>query len=825
VYDIVRDRARTATLLGKRRAAATPPVAPPVRPVEVAPKIPATKGQVATQSTTVEISPDGTLSVTQSRIEPVKPKVVEIPIPVIKLEKPSAQRAEAAEERAVPPPPAEERPRERKEASQVAPAPTAQPRPAPPHRPALAPPVSVRALREGEVGSVVVRVPPIVADMAKRFADQIPTGRLASKGVVRDPHITVKYGLLSSDPVEVQAAIGSPGHIRVRLGKTTVFENPDGDVLVVEALSPDLETMHARLGAIANVGDFPEYRPHMTIAYLAPGEGRRYVGDRAFEGIEFAASEVEFSPQEGAASISIPLDGGTPIESPIAGMRVEDEHGTRAVAGMDPRIMQVLGRNLYSGDLAKIAVKEMLQNAVDAVRALPNPSDGVVTVDIDTINQKIIVTDNGPGMPPEVATKELVDIGGSRKPAEGASGGFGIAKVAIFANAKTINVDTVADTPRGRIVTSLSGSGVDWADVTKGLKVESANAHGLETGTRISIKLSTEENFGGVKGFLSRFLALHRLPFTFRFFVNGQAVQPYDDYYIDHQNAVKKIETVNAPGAAIDFYVSDKSRREEAITVSVLNSGLPQFEKNIFLPSEVVMPRTVIADVRAKGSPEEPDYPFSPDRERLRGEADEAINDFVLKNLAAAAARRERRKLVDAIDSAPAVDGTKWKILDTTGEIPREVVEDLAKRSYLAGLSMILSDALDAMSRKLSSVIPKYGNVSFYGIALSPDYHGVNIQSGLVFEGERAKNNLVLINPFTIYAKAVSDAKDGNYPMDKAPEYLARRMAAVLIHEITHQIEGYHNEGFSSLLTENIAYLYDEKKGGRGGVGGLLHGR
>jgi hypothetical protein len=35
-------------------------------------------------------------------------------------------------------------------------------------------------------------------------------------------------------------------------------------------------------------------------------------------------------------------------------------------------------------------------------------------------------------------------------------------------------------------------------------------------------------------------------------------------------------------------------------------------------------------------------------------------------------------------------------------------------------------------------------------------------------------------------------------------------MVAVLIHEITHQVEGYHHEGFASRLTENIAYLYDE---------------
>ena len=166
----------------------------------------------------------------------------------------------------------------------------------------------------------------------------------------------------------------------------------------------------------------------------------------------------------------------------MAKMEIEGEGGERrAAAGMDPRIMKVLGGNLYSGNLGRVAVKEMLQNAVDSVRGLPSGSDGRVYVEVNTNARTIRVHDTGVGMLPAVAMKELVDIGGSKK-AEGSSGGFGIAKVAIFANAERIYVQTVAEDAGGDLVqTTLHGTGDDWMDQGKGLTIKTTKDHGQGT--------------------------------------------------------------------------------------------------------------------------------------------------------------------------------------------------------------------------------------------------------------------------------------------------------------------------------------------------------
>lgn len=136
------------------------------------------------------------------------------------------------------------------------------------------------------------------------------------------------------------------------------------------------------------------------------------------------------TPDEVVRTVAGPQRRSNPVkpkrtqsEPPISRMKVNSEGGEqRAAAGMDPRIMKVLGGNLYSGDLGKIAVKEMLQNAVDSVRGLPEGRDGQIDVDVNTDTRTIRVDDTGMGMTPDIATKELLDIGGSKK-VEGSSGG------------------------------------------------------------------------------------------------------------------------------------------------------------------------------------------------------------------------------------------------------------------------------------------------------------------------------------------------------------------------------------------------------------------
>ena len=90
-------------------------------------------------------------------------------------------------------------------------------------------------------------------------------------------HVTIFYGLLSETPDETQKALAGAGVVRLSFGDLDVFENDEEDVLIVRVKSGDLERLHERLAVLPNEQTHADYQPHMTIAYLKPGSGRKYV--------------------------------------------------------------------------------------------------------------------------------------------------------------------------------------------------------------------------------------------------------------------------------------------------------------------------------------------------------------------------------------------------------------------------------------------------------------------------------------------------------------------------------------------------------------------
>ena len=111
-----------------------------------------------------------------------------------------------------------------------------------------------------------------------------------------DPHVTVLYGLTKHEADPVAAAIADHGPVTVTLGKMSLFESEDYDVLKVDVESPKLRALNAKISKLPNENTFPDYKPHMTIAYLKKGEGKKYVGNDQFEGKKITFDTMTFSP-------------------------------------------------------------------------------------------------------------------------------------------------------------------------------------------------------------------------------------------------------------------------------------------------------------------------------------------------------------------------------------------------------------------------------------------------------------------------------------------------------------------------------------------------
>jgi len=97
------------------------------------------------------------------------------------------------------------------------------------------------------------------------------------KGLEDEPHVTLLYGIHSSQVTDEQvkeAARGLAGTIK--LHNAGLFQN-DFDVLKMEAENPTLHGCNFNLRQLPYTSSYPDYKPHMTVAYLKKGEGQKYV--------------------------------------------------------------------------------------------------------------------------------------------------------------------------------------------------------------------------------------------------------------------------------------------------------------------------------------------------------------------------------------------------------------------------------------------------------------------------------------------------------------------------------------------------------------------
>lgn len=170
-----------------------------------------------------------------------------------------------------------------------------------------------------EFASTQIDLDPATSKAMADIARTIDPADLAEDGIETDSHVTVKFGLHADTPKEVQQLLSSESPIRLKMGKVSLFQNPDADVLKVEIDSPDLHRLNKKLSSLPHTDTHPDYKPHATIAYLKPGKGQKYVdriGDH-FAGREVSSGAITFSGKD-RMKVRVPLGsserGSTPVD-------------------------------------------------------------------------------------------------------------------------------------------------------------------------------------------------------------------------------------------------------------------------------------------------------------------------------------------------------------------------------------------------------------------------------------------------------------------------------------------------------------------------------
>lgn len=131
---------------------------------------------------------------------------------------------------------------------------------------------------------------------------QIDPNDLQGKGFESEHHVTLLYGIHSDEVDDSQVmelsrpALDTP----IVLRNISLFENEEFDVLKFEADGPILFEINRKLVALPHTNNFPEYKPHATIAYLKPGTGKKYA--KQFTGINITVTpnKIVYSKPDGS---------------------------------------------------------------------------------------------------------------------------------------------------------------------------------------------------------------------------------------------------------------------------------------------------------------------------------------------------------------------------------------------------------------------------------------------------------------------------------------------------------------------------------------------
>lgn len=526
-------------------------------------------------------------------------------------------------------------------------------------------------------------------------------------------------------------------------------------------------------------------------------------------------------------------------------------------------------RQNYSENMAIIATREGIQNAIDAVRVKGGlKPDAEISVNIDSRRGSWTITDNGTGMSPQTVGKQWVDLYGSLKP-EQASGGFGIGMTGPVAASKEFHLITVWQNPKTKKFyrTEVVGSGEAVRAGTQG--VQFAEVPPQKTGTYVMIQFPEEENLGyyDAKRWLKNYLRNSIVKPAISVQYDGR---PFDITKDEYGRALPPLElpdapaqVISIPGADIEVWPSTQVKELSEIPYHVLNNGMFQFGSTKWFGGKPLeAPAEVVFNIKPTVDTENPDYPFTQARNVIKDPVTSAINAY-LGAYQFGGGLKEAKKL-EYVFRNPVPLGGDLGVYSTDPGISNVMLGEVLNKyphidlQPLAQAFRTYGRMVWAVQRQLPFGLYQMEEPKFAGLATTGKALGVNIQlKGLEKIYDRIKQNaeyagvdtsellkpddlinspnLIMINPWATVWEGLFHFKKlhgveayedptgmrgifgflGGMPeVTLTPEMIpvlandmARSNWGTLVHEPIHQIWRDHAAEFAGSQTRNESYM------------------
>ena len=119
-----------------------------------------------------------------------------------------------------------------------------------------------------------------------------------------EPHVTILYGINDDKTEPIRQALLKAGWsvpIVIEFGPIDKFSLSDKpyDVLKIPVISADIHKLHELIKLCTdNTVSFPDYHPHLTLAYVKKGAGDKYFGMEPMKGKKLVFDRFLFRTRE-----------------------------------------------------------------------------------------------------------------------------------------------------------------------------------------------------------------------------------------------------------------------------------------------------------------------------------------------------------------------------------------------------------------------------------------------------------------------------------------------------------------------------------------------
>lgn len=156
----------------------------------------------------------------------------------------------------------------------------------------------IKESKKNRLGCVMLEVPVNNWSEITSIIDKKDVYKKSGFGIEDNPHLTLFYGLHKEVSDEkVKKVLDNKKDFNIEIQGIDIFENDEFDVVKFNVKkTKELQNIFNEFSNLPNSNEYPDYQPHITIAYVKKGKGKKYTNKNYKHKVKNASNIIYSKP-------------------------------------------------------------------------------------------------------------------------------------------------------------------------------------------------------------------------------------------------------------------------------------------------------------------------------------------------------------------------------------------------------------------------------------------------------------------------------------------------------------------------------------------------